>query len=102
MATMGILETLAREDLDAVLDGIERDYHAGALDTLTAADPAWRADLERTEREVASLYEALREADLTLSRWRRAMTDLTRLWARVGEVEAGREPMPLGEVASAA
>jgi hypothetical protein len=99
MATMGILETLARGDLDAVLDRIERDYYPGALESLTAADPLWRADLERAEREVGSLYEALREADLTLSRWRQAMTDLTRLWARVGRVAADPEPMSLGEVA---
>jgi hypothetical protein len=97
--TMGMLETLARADLDAVLDRIERDYRTGMLDALLAADPAWRGDLERTEREVGRLYEALREADLTLSRWRRAVTDLTRLWAQIGRAEAAPGPVALGEVA---
>ena len=97
MAAMGILETLARVDLEAMLDQIGRDYHPGALDALAAADPVWWAELERTEREVGSLFEALREADVTLIRWRRALTDLTRLWARVAE--ARPEPAALGEVA---
>jgi hypothetical protein len=99
MATMGILETLARGDLDTVLERIERDYSPGALEALAAADPSWRADLERAEREVGSLYAELREADLTVARWRRAVTDLTRLWARVREAEADCQPMSLGEVA---
>jgi len=99
MKGMGILETLACSDLDTMLEQIGRDYHPGALDALTAADPAWRAELERTEREVGSLYDGLREADVTLIRWRRALTDLTRLWARVGEIDVRSGPVSLSEVA---
>jgi hypothetical protein len=99
MAATGILETLARADLEAMLDQIGRRYTPGALDALTAADPGWREALERTEREVGSLYHALREADVTLLRWRRALGELTCLWARVAEAGDRVGGVSLGEVA---
>jgi hypothetical protein len=98
-ARVGVLEVMARADLDAVLEGIERRYRPGALEALTAADPTWRLELDRIEQEVGGLYEALREADATVARWRRALAELSRVWARVGELETVQGPEILGEVA---
>jgi len=87
MATTGVLEMLARADMDALLEDLRRNYRPGALEALTARDPAWRAEIDRVEQEVGSLYAALREADGTFTRWRRAVGELRRLWARVEGVE---------------
>ncbi len=86
MATTGVLEMLARADLDALLEDLARSYRPGALETLSAREPAWRAEIDRVEQEVGSIYEALREADGTFARWRQAVGELRRLWARVEEV----------------
>lgn len=87
MATTGVLETLARADLDALFED-RRAYRPGALEVLSDREPEWREALERAEREAGGLYEALREADLTFARWRAAVGELRRLWARVDAVEA--------------
>jgi hypothetical protein len=93
MANMGVLEMLARADLDALVEELDRRYEPGALDRLSAGDPGWRAELERREAEVGGLYAALRDADRTFGEWRRAVTELRQLWARVEghrpAVEAG-------------
>lgn len=99
MVGMGLLEMMARADLSALHAEIARVYAPGALEALALADPAWRAALDRTEREVGELYEALREADATLRRWRRGVTELTRLWTRVTEPPVRADGVPLEEVA---
>lgn len=95
MAGTGLLETLAKTDLDAMLEDLRTRYRAGTLEALSARDPEWRAALDRAEREVGGLYEALREADVTFSRWRVAVSELGRLWGRLEEVR----PECLQEVA---
>lgn len=95
MAGTGLLETLAKTDLDAMLEDLRTRYRAGTLEALSARDPEWRAALDRAEREVGGLYEALREADVTFSRWRVAVSGLGRLWGRLEEVR----PECLQEVA---
>lgn len=87
MATTGVLEMLARADLDALLEDLARTYRPGALEALSARDPAWRAEVDRVEQEAGSIYEALREADGTFTRWRQAVGELRRLWARVEGLE---------------
>lgn len=89
MRAVGVLEAMAEADVEELVRRVSRRYPPGGLEAATAADPAWRASLERTERELGGLYESLREADRALGRWRRTVADLERLWARVGgEVEA--------------
>ena len=83
MGTTGVLETLARADLDALLEDVRTRYQSGSLEAMSDRDPEWRALLERAEQDVGGLYEALREADTTLTRWRRAVGELRRLWDRV-------------------
>ena len=83
MANVGVLEMLARADLDTLLEDLDRRYEPGALERLSAGDPAWRAELERMEAEVGGLYAALRDADRTFGQWRRAVTELRQLWTRV-------------------
>ncbi len=95
MSNTGVLETLARADLDALVDDVRTRYRAGRLEVLSDRDPAWRAALDRAEQEVGGLYEALREADVTLTRWRRAVGELRRLWDRLDAVPQES----LGEVA---
>jgi hypothetical protein len=85
MAERGSLETMARRDLDALLEEIGNGYRPGALATLSGADPGWRAELERVEREVGALYLTLCEADQAIADWRRAVAELARLWRRVDE-----------------
>jgi hypothetical protein len=85
MATTGVLETIARSDLEALHQEVRHFYRPGALDALAATDPDWRGAVDRIEREVGDLYEALREADGTLARWRQAVGELRRLWARAGQ-----------------
>jgi len=99
---VGILEGLARTELEELIESIAAAYRPGSVDRLSARDPAWRQALDRAEVEVGSLYEALREADVALARWRRAMAALSALWLRVREVTAdpdGDEARRLGEVA---
>jgi hypothetical protein len=82
MSGTGVLETMARADLDALVDELRREYRPGALDAL-ARDPEWRGAIERAEQQVGSLYEAMREADQTLAQWRQAVGHLRRLWVKV-------------------
>ncbi len=99
MNRTGLLETMAHEHLDALLAAVGAGYRPGAVEMLAAADPEWREALEQTEREVGALYGALCEADATLTRWRQAVGELYRLWARVHEVSTPVEALPLEEVA---
>jgi ABC-type transporter Mla subunit MlaD len=89
MGGTGVLETMARADLDALVDELRREYRPGALDALAARDPEWRGAVDRAEQQVGSLYEALREADQTLAQWRQAVGHLRRLWVKVGDTPAG-------------
>jgi len=91
MAATGVLEMLARADLDALVEDLRGRYQAGALERLSARDPEWRATIERVEEEVGDLYETLRAADATFARWRAAVGELRRLWGRLDEV--GRESL---------
>lgn len=91
MNGMGVLESMARIELDAVVRDVAGGYRPGALDALSAADPTWRMALDRAEREVGEAYEELRAAEAALVRWRRALAELTRLWARAGEAESSLE-----------
>lgn len=86
MAGTGLLETLAKTDLDALLGDLRTRYRAGTLEALSARDPEWRAAVDRAEREVGGLYETLREADVTFSRWRVAVSELNRLCDRLEDV----------------
>ncbi len=99
MLRMGLLEMMARADLTALHAEIDHVYAPGAFEALGEADPGWRAALDRAEREVGELYEALRQADATLLRWRRGVAELSRLWARVGEVPGAADRTSLEEVA---
>lgn len=99
MARVGLLEMMARADLEALSEEIARCYAPGALEVLGEADPAWRAALDRTEREVGELYEALRQADATLLRWRGGLAELSRLWARAADAPAPADARALEEVA---
>jgi hypothetical protein len=83
MAATGVLEMLARADLDALLEEVRGRYRSGALETLAAHDPEWRAALDRAEAEVGDLYEDLRAADAAFARWRQAVGELRRVWTRV-------------------
>jgi hypothetical protein len=83
MAASGVLETLARADLDALLEEVRGRYRPGSLETLAARDPEWREALDRTEEEIGRLYDDLRAADAAFGRWRQAVGELRRLWARV-------------------
>jgi hypothetical protein len=95
----GILETMARADLDALLDEVGREYQPGALEAMATRDPEWRGALERVEREVGGLYAALREADQTLAQWRQAVGDLRRLWTRLAQANPESRTGSLEEVA---
>jgi hypothetical protein len=88
MAQRGLLETMARRDLDALLTEVASGYRPGTLDTLDRADPEWRDALDRAEREVGALFLTLCEADQALADWRRAIAELSRLWRRVHDGEA--------------
>jgi hypothetical protein len=95
METTGVLETLARADLEALLADVRTRYQAGLLEAMSDRDPEWRAALDRAERDVGGLYAALREADTTLTHWRQAVGRLRRLWDRLDATAAES----LGEVA---
>lgn len=95
MAPTGFLETMAQADLDALVAAVGSGYRPGTLDGLTASDPAWHAALGRAEAEVGTLYEALREADATLARWRQAVAELYGLWTRVREASADADSSAL-------
>ncbi len=99
MGRTGLLETMARADLDALLEALGAAYRPGALAFLSASDPDWREALERTEREAGALYQALCEADTTLACWRQVVSELYRLWARVHDVPGTAEAPALEEVA---
>jgi hypothetical protein len=103
MARAGLLETMARADLEDLVVEVGRWYRPGALDRATADDPAWRQALDRTEEEVGALYASLCDADETLGRWRLALAELRRLWERLGRTPALEEepagPPVLREVA---
>lgn len=99
MPAMGLLETMAKTDLDALMDEIARHYRPGAYDALEAADPEWRASVERLEREVGGLYERLRGADQLLAQWRQAMSELYHLWRRIEGVTPASRMVTLEEVA---
>lgn len=105
MRRYGVLEGLARADLEELVESVGAGYRPGSVERLTLRDPAWREALDRAELEVGSLYEAMQQADLTLARWRRAMAELNTLWMRVGSAPAETEgedasgPQLLDEVA---
>ena len=99
MRRMGLLEGMARGDLEELIERVGSGYRAGSVELLTAEDPGWREALDRAEVEVGALYEALGEADVTLERWRRAMAELSRLWLRVAERPVADEGLALEEVA---
>jgi hypothetical protein len=82
---IGVLEAMARTDLDALLDRVASGYRPGALEAHSMVDPDWRGALDQAEREAGSVLRELRAADAALARWREALTELTRLWARVTE-----------------
>jgi hypothetical protein len=92
MAGTGIIEAIARSDLETLHDEVSRRYQPGALESLADADPAWRGAVDQAEREAARLFEALREADLTLAQWRQAVADLRRLWERAAASTAPTTP----------
>jgi len=93
MAPRGSLETMARQDLDALLEEIGSVYRPGALATLSADDTQWKADLERVEREVGALYLTLCEADQAIADWRHAVAQLARLWRRVHASRPVADPL---------
>jgi len=99
MRQVGVLERMARADLDALVEAVAADYPGGALESLTVQDPAWRARLEAVEGEVGALYASLCEADAALARWRQAVGELHRLWRRVGDVSVLVEAPALEDVA---
>jgi hypothetical protein len=105
MAQTGFLQALADADLEALTAALARGYRSGSAERLARRDPAWWEAVEGAEREVGALYGALREADGTLLRWRQAVAELYRLWARVREEsQAGdalevESPRALEEVA---
>lgn len=99
MERSGLLQTMARADLDALLDAVGTGYRPGTIELLSATDPEWREALDRVERDAGALYQALCEADQTLARWRQAVAELYRLWARVHEVPGVAEELVLEEVA---
>ena len=99
---MGLLEAMARADLDVLLEEIGCHYRSGAFEAMTAADPEWRAALDRAEAEVGGLFQTLCEADAALAEWHRAMATLSRLWREVHDPPAAApapEPGLLEEVA---
>ncbi len=98
MAGQGVLQGVAQAELAALVKEIARDYRPGALES-AARDPAWQADVERAEREVAALYAALGDADAVLSRWQEAVTNLRGVWRRVGQTGAAPERRGLEDVA---
>lgn len=91
MKGIGVLEGMARIELDALVRDAAARYRPGALDTLSATDPAWRMALDRAEREVGDAFEGLRAAEVALVRWQHALAELARLWARVGEADPEAE-----------
>lgn len=99
MRRAGLLETMASGDLEAVTRAVGRGYRPGSVERLAARDPEWRDALEQAEREVGTLYAALCAADDTLVRWREAVGELYRVWARVNDVPAEDEAPVLEEVA---
>jgi hypothetical protein len=98
MMAEGLLQGMAHRELEGLLEEIRQAYRPGAVDTLAAADPDWRQALERTEREVGALFQALADADRAVGRWHQAVGDLRRLWRRVGET-APADHASLDEVA---
>jgi hypothetical protein len=98
MRRAGLLETMASGDLEAVTLAVGRGYRSGSAERLAAQDPEWHAAVERAEREVGALYAALCEADATLVRWREAVGELYRVWARVNDA-AAEDEVVLDEVA---
>jgi hypothetical protein len=99
MQRMGLLEGIARGDLEELLERVGSGYRPGSVERLTAEDPGWREALDRAEAEVGALYEALSQADVTLGRWRRAMAELSRLWLRVAERPGDMDDSPALEPA---
>lgn len=100
MAEIGPLEAIARMDLDALLEEVGRWYRPGVCETLAAADPRWRRQLDAAERELGAHYQTLVEADAALLHWRRAVAEVTRLWRRAAEVpEPVEDGAPLEDVA---
>jgi hypothetical protein len=99
MRRAGFLETMARADLEVLTAAVARDYRPGSAERAAAADPVWREAIERAEEEVGTLYAAMCEADGTLARWRQAVAELYRLWARVHELPAEDTAPLLEEVA---
>jgi hypothetical protein len=99
MRRAGLLETMASGDLEAVTRAVGRVYRPGSAERLAAQDSEWQAAVERAEREVGALYAELCEADATLVRWREAVGELYRVWARVNDASVADEAPMLEEVA---
>jgi len=79
----GVLGTMARAELAALVEDLAREYRSGAAARVAAADPRWRDDLDAAERGVGALLETFREADAALAAWPPALARLARAWARV-------------------
>jgi hypothetical protein len=90
----GILDAMARADLDALVQGLGLRYDAGAAERLARSDPGWRPELDRAERDVGALFQTLREADAALAEWPRAVARLAALWERVLEEPPVGEALP--------
>jgi hypothetical protein len=99
MRRVGLLETMASGDLEAVTLAVGRGYRPGSVERLAVQDPLWGEALERAEREVGALYSELCQADATLLRWREAVAELYRVWSRVNDAPVQDTTPVLEEVA---
>jgi hypothetical protein len=88
---IGVLEALARAELDALLDRVAAVYRPGTLEALSVADPAWRASLDQAECEAGRILRELRSADAALRSWRGVLDELARGWERVTEPHTAPE-----------
>jgi hypothetical protein len=97
MKVMGVLEGVARGELETLLDRVAQDYRPGGLEAMSATDPAWRAALDRAEQEAGLVLAELRVADRTLLRWRATLAELARLWQRLDDAPAPEDAAPVLE-----
>jgi hypothetical protein len=97
MKAMGVLEAVARGELEAVLDAAAQGYRPGGLEALSAADPAWRAALDRAEQEAGLVLAQLRAADRALLHWRATLAEVARLWQRLEDAPVPEDEAPVLE-----